>query len=178
MNVSPCVSHGILTRISLYNRFEQFKLFMAKAELSTDNISHSISQSRYTTNYSHMQTPNNRMYRIKVKSIPLRKDLAFFDILLMTEKMILNIYNDKEIRLKIFAQSTSLCPIPSLSPKHLSAPVFALNSTSEHCNCASSSKCRSTDRTTLCSLRGINQWGPSGHMHVALHRPFLFIHAS
>lgn len=108
--IAMCISWNTYTYLLVQQiDLSNLSYSMVEAELSTDNISHSISQSRYTTNYSHMQTLNNRMYHIKIKSIPLRKDLAFFDILLMTEKMALNIYNDKEIKVKIFAQSTSLC---------------------------------------------------------------------
>lgn len=53
-------------------------VFMAKAELSVENISHSDSQSRYITSYSLVQTLDNRMYLIKIKPIPLRRDLIFY----------------------------------------------------------------------------------------------------
>lgn len=54
-------------------------VFTARAELCIENIiSHSISQSKYITNCSHVQTLDNQMYLIKIKPIPLRKDLICY----------------------------------------------------------------------------------------------------
>lgn len=136
-------------------------VFIARTELRID---YNISQSTSITSSSCVQTLDNWMHVIKIKPIPLGEDLIFFIDILTTigeKKTILSAYNDKETRLKIFAQCTHLC-IP-LSPQCLSASASSLSNTAEHCNYASSSNPQLLDRSQ--QSQGNKSISLSGHIH-------------